>query len=61
MTISETYMIRALVRNPEICEDLVFKRCPACCAEYIIWNKKKQHCSKCGFNLQKYIKQRKSN
>jgi len=56
-----TYMIRALVRNPEICTDLIFKKCPACGAQYIIWDEKKQQCFKCGFKLQKYIQKRKPN
>ncbi|MFZ2147706.1 MAG: hypothetical protein WAV28_10855 [Sedimentisphaerales bacterium] len=55
------HMIRALVRNPHICADLTFDKCPACNAQGIIWDKRKQHCFKCGFNLQKYIKQRKLN
>jgi len=59
MPSEETYMIRALVRNPDICANLVFKKCPACDVQHIIWDEKKQHCYKCGFNLQKYIKQRK--
>ncbi len=58
MLSKETYMIRALVRNPEICTDFIFKRCPACNARYVIWDEKKQHCYKCGFNLKKYIKKR---
>ena len=61
MPSKQVYMLRALVRNPEICKDLIFKKCPACRAEYIIWDEKKQHCFKCGFNLHKYIKQRKPN
>ncbi len=59
MPSERTYMIRALVRNPEICTDLNFNKCPACNAQYIIWDKTKQHCFKCGFNLKRYIKQRK--
>ncbi len=61
MTSKQTYMIRALVRNPHICTDFTFNECPACNAQDIIWDKRKQHCFKCGFNLQKYIKRRKFN
>jgi hypothetical protein len=59
MLSEQTYMIRALVRHPEICADFTFEKCPACNAQHIIWDKRKQHCFKCGFNLQRYIKQRK--
>jgi len=59
MTSDQKHMIRALIRNPEICTDHVFNKCPACNAPHIIWDKRKQHCFKCGFNLQQYIKQRK--
>jgi hypothetical protein len=61
MPSNQTYMIRALVRHPEICTHFTFNKCPACNAQYIIWDKRKQHCFKCGFNLKKYINKRKKN
>jgi len=61
MPSKQTYMIRALVRNPHICADFTFNKCPACNAHGIIWDKRKQRCFKCGFNLQKYIEQKKMN